>query len=226
MRLTESYLRKIIRLIIKEATASEGLNVSEIIENTPKEYLEKTLSTRNPGGSIQAGSVFLEPQTAESLSSADWKKINHEAVKSPAVAFTASIPGVLGIVPIENLSDSTPVKFQLSHGGKGGKSGNATEVVAQFDKSLGKVDSTTLIAGPTDDDPKKYEVWTFHPGDPVAQSDEININDVKKKYPEGKATVADSKKLGFKFVKRVESLSEARSAYALVERWQRLAGIL
>jgi hypothetical protein len=206
MRITESQIRRIIR---EEIESEERNNiVSEIIDNTDPQYVEKTLSTRNPTGALQAGSVFDETQTAESLKSANWMPLNSPAIKSPAIAFTANIPGKLGIVPIERISDDTPVKFQLSHGGTGGKSGKAIEVVSNFDANLARVNTTTLIAGPDQTDPNKYVMWTFHPGDPSPLSAEITEDIVKQKFPDMRGTVADAKGLGFNFVKRVASLSE------------------
>ena len=150
----------------------------------------------------------MKPQTFESLRNAPWKPLYHESIKPPAIAFTAPISGVLGIVPAEDLSPGTPVKFQLSHGGTGGKSGRSAEVVAQFNSSVGAVSETTLIAGPGTDG-KGYVVWTFHPGDPFPQSAEITMESVLEKFPDGRGTVRDAIELGFKFIKRVEMLPES-----------------
>lgn len=196
-----------LRRVIREEVANN--DPQAIIDNTDPTYIEKTLATRNPSGAIQAGSVFLSPQTVESLKAADWEPFNHPAIQSPAIAFTAPIPGRLGVVPSSELPGTLPVRFQLSHGGKGGKSGTAAEVVAAFDASLGEVDSTTLIAGPDRQDPQKYVVWTFHPGDPSPQADEISIDSIKEEFPDLRATVADARRLGFNFIKRVDRLSES-----------------
>lgn len=210
-----------------ESADSSPTDVSQIIDNTDPAYLQKTLDTRNPGGGIQAGSVFQSPQTAESLKGADWSPLNSSAINPPAIAFTAQIPGVLGITPIDALPPGTPVRFQLSHGGTGGKSGSAMEVIAQFDSSLSRVDNTTLIAGPSRDDPSKYVVWTFHPGDPSPMGKEISQSTVLEQFPDGKGTVKDAKSLGFNFVKRVETLGESpRNRPLLSSRVLRLAGIL
>jgi len=202
-------------------------DVAQIIDNTDPAYLQKTLDTRNPGGGIQAGSVFQSPQTAESLKSADWSPLQSSAINPPAIAFTALIPGVLGITPIDALPSDTPVRFQLSHGGSGGKSGVAMEVVAQFDSSLSQVDNTTLIAGPSRDDPSKFVVWTFHPGDPSPMGKEITQSTALEQFPDGRGTIEDAKSLGFNFVKRVDTLGESRRrGLPLLARIHRLAGIL
>jgi hypothetical protein len=210
-----------------ESSDSSPTDVSQIIDNTDPAYLQKTLDTRNPGGGIQAGSVFQSPQTAESLKSASWSPLQSSAINPPGIAFTAQIPGTLGITPIDALPPGTPVRFQLSHGGSGGKSGVSMEVVAQFDSSLSAVESTTLIAGPSRDDPSKYVVWTFHPGDPSPMGKEITQSVVQEQFPDGRGTVEDAKSLGFNFVKRVETLGESRkSRHPLTERVLRLAGLL
>jgi len=201
-----------------EGFEPERADVSQIIDNTDPAYLQKTLDTRNPGGGIQAGSVFLSPQTPDSLKSADWTPLHSSAINPPGIAFTAPIPGILGITPIDVLPPGTPVRFQLSHGGAGGKSGVSMEVVAQFNASLSRVDNTTLIAGPSRTDPDKYVVWTFHPGDPSPMGQEITQSTVLSHFPDSRGTVEDAIDLGFNFVKRVESLSEGRRRAILNEK--------
>jgi len=181
--------------------------VEEIFNRSDKAYLEKTLRTRNPGSSIQAGSVFEDEQTVDSLMNAKWVPLANENIKPPAVAFTAQIPGKLGYVPIENLADNLPVRFQLSHGGAGGKSGDAAEVVAVFNDSVARVENTTLICGPGEGG---LVVWTFHPGDPGAQGAEISMKGIMESEPPVEMTIAGAKELGFMNVKRVERLSEIR----------------
>jgi hypothetical protein len=207
MRIAESLLRQIIREELESAASAQS--PAQIFDNTDPAYIEKTLATRNPGGSIQAGSVFLKPQTFESLRSAPWQPLSDPAIKPPAVAFTAPIAGILGIVPAEKLAPGTPVKFQLSHGGTGGKSGRAAEAVAQFDSGVGTVPNTTLIAGPKRDG-EGLAVWTFHPGDPAPMGVEITMDTVLAKFPSSRATVADAVALGFNFIKRVDRVVEGR----------------
>ncbi len=206
MNLVESLLRQIIR----ETVGGPAGDVAAIFDNTDPAYIEKTLATRNPGGAIQAGSVFLEPQTLESLRGAAWKPLSHEAIKPPAIAYTAPIKGVLGVVPASRLPPETPVKFQLSHGGTGGKSGRAAEAVASFNSNLGAVPNTTLIAGPAKEG-GGHVVWTFHPGDPSPMGAEITMDEVLEKFPGGRGTVADAVGFGFNFIKRVETLPEGRA---------------
>ena len=201
-----------------ESLEPESVDVAQIIDNTDHAYLQKTLDTRNPGGGIQAGSVFQSPQTAESLKSASWSPLQSSAINPPGIAFTAQIPGTLGVTPIDALPPGTPVRFQLSHGGAGGKSGVSMEVVAQFDSSLSAVESTTLIAGPSRDDPSKYVVWTFHPGDPSPMGKEITQSTVLKHFPDSRGTVEDAIDLGFNFVKRVGTLSESHRRQIFAER--------
>ena len=67
IRLTETRLRRIIREEIESIEGAGAQSPSQIFDNSDPAYIEKTLATRNPGGSIQAGSVFKQPQTFESL---------------------------------------------------------------------------------------------------------------------------------------------------------------
>jgi hypothetical protein len=213
-------LRSLMHNLFVENADLRRMDVAQIIDDTDPAYLQKTLDTRNPGGSLQAGSQFLTPMTVEDLKSAEWIPLSHPAVKSPAIAFTAQIPGKLGITEIDNLDDDAPVKFQLSHGGTGGKSGRSAEVVSTFSDALLRVDNTTLIAGPSGD---KTVVWTFHPGDPSPPFNEITIDDVRELYPDMLATAREARELGFNFVKKVDSLgiNEGR----ITDFFKGLAGI-
>lgn len=207
-----------MKTFLYEALAPSQVDVAQIIDDTDPAYLQKTLDTRNPGGGIQAGSQFLTRLSVEDLKSAEWTPLEHSAIKPPAIAFTAPIPGKLGITEIDNLDDAAPVRFQLSHGGTGGKSGKSAEVVSVFPDDLLQVDNTTLIAGPSGD---KTVVWTFHPGDPAPPFNEITLESIEDLYPTLTATVADAKKLGFRFVKKVDSLGLLES----LSRWKTLARI-
>ena len=108
----------------EEATNPEKQSPKEIvaaaIDNTPPDYMERSLAQRSPGPAA-AGSTFLEKQTPESLKEADWKPLSHnaEAVKSPAVAFEADIPGKLGAADINDYPDNMEAVIQPAHGGKG-----------------------------------------------------------------------------------------------------------
>ena len=177
--------------------------VRKILDATSPQYLETTLATRNPGSAAQAGSVFAKTQTLKSLQKANWQFHESDAVKSPAMAFTAKIPGTLGIIELSKLPGSTQVRFQLSHGGTGGKSKKAVEVIAVFDNQLAKTEVSTLIAGPHEG---KVVMWTIHPGEPVSLGDEILIETVQARHPTMTGTVEQALALGFVIAKRVEKL--------------------
>lgn len=181
----------------QEYGLSASDQVREILDNSDKEYLLKTLETRNPGSNIQAGSVFSSPQTVKSLKSAHWTRYNHPDIASIALGFKAKIPGKLGIVELSKLPPDMPVKFQTSHGGA---IEGVAEVVADYPESAAEVKHTTLIAGPDND---KFVMWTFFPGDPTPRPQPIPISPLLEKYPDGIATVKDAINEGFIFVKKM-----------------------
>ena len=189
-------------------------NVDEIktfFQNTDPDYLEKSLKQRNPGDE-SAGSTFLKPLSIEDIVGADWKPYKHPAISSPAIGFKASIPGTLGIAEIKNAPEE--VFFQPAHGGKAmtkkpnpqtGKTEVLAEVVANLPEASRKVGHTTLIVGPSREDPKKLVVWTFFPGDPTPQLPEVTMREVKEKFKTTEDVIKGSKqdaiKLGYGFVK-------------------------
>ena len=253
MRITEWQLRAIIKeqywKIISEQEDSKDSSskessqqiVSKAIDNTPTDYMERSLAQRTPGPNA-AGSTFKSSQSAESLKSADWKPLSHNAgaITSPAVAFEASIPGLLGAADITSYSDNEmPVVIQPAHGGKGihRASGKLmAEIVGVLPGGQPDVNFTTIILGPMKEDPKKLQVYTFHPGAPAAQGTPIFLEDMKRKFKTEsdkiKISLGEAKSLGFVTVKHVDSLPDAEqgstslSESASSHRWQRLAGIL
>ena len=209
VKLSEGHLRRIIRSILNEGVDESSSIVAQAIDNTDPAYLARTLEMRNPSGTMKAGSTFKQPQTPESLKSANWKPLNHPNISSPKIGFTGDIPGTLGVISIDELPDQMPVRFQLIHAGTGGDSGKGMEVAAAFNPSDADVSETTIILVPDRNDPKKHVVVTFFPGDPTPPfSEDITIDMVKEKFPDMIGTVADAKELGFKFVKRIEKLTE------------------
>lgn len=184
--------------------------VVDAIDNTDSEYIKKSLEQRNPS-SQSAGSTFLTSVSIDDLKTADWKPYNHPNIKSPAIAYKADIPGKLGIAELKLLPSDLRVKFQPAH--KGAAEG--VEVVAEIPQRSLVVDHTTLILGPSKDDPNKLVVWTFFPGDPTSQSEPIMMNKVREVVGgEGDVaygTVADAINIGFNFAKNgsVENLSES-----------------
>lgn len=202
MKITLSELKQIIRQEVKRArrlneNAEINEKVKEILSNTDSEYLETTLKTRNPGSNIQAGSVFKEKQTINSLKDATWSVSDDKGINTPAIGYKANIPGILGMADINKLKDDALVKFQIGHGGKD----QFLEPIANFDKSLRQnVEFTTLIAGPDRNNPEKLVVWTFFPGGslpPYTYTKEnfmeafpgniemiVSVKEIKKKLPD------------------------------------------
>lgn len=188
--------------------------VQDAIDNTDPVYLEKSLTQRNPSEQ-SAGSTFKSAQTAESLKQADWKPLQHspEAIKSPAIAYEAPIPGRLGVADVNDFSDSLQAVIEPSHAGKGVdlETGNLkAQLVATLPGGYPEVDFTTMILGPTREDPNKLQVWTFHPGAPVRSENPVFMDDMKKKFNTTSnaipTTIGEAKKLGFQFVKHVTVL--------------------
>lgn len=188
--------------------------VAKAIDNTPPDYMERSLAQRAPGGA-GAGSTFLQPQTPESLKAADWKPLTHnpEAIKAPAQAFEADIPGKLGAADIGDYPSELQAVIQPAHGGKGvdrttGKL--MAELAAVLPAGMPEVSFTTMILGPTQSDPNKLQVWTFHPGAPSAQGTPLFLDDMKKEFGTEDdrilTTVGKAKELGFVTIKHVDSL--------------------
>lgn len=192
--------------------------VQKALENSDKEYLEKSLKQRNPGEG-SAGSTFSSAQTIESLKKADWEPLSHnkEAISSPAVAYEAPIPGKLGAAPIDDVSSSDKAVIQPAHGGKGidRKTGKLmAELVAVLPKAP-ETDFTTIILGPNSKEDETLTVWTFHPGAPIKPSDPILMEDMKKKFNTEEdyieTTIEEAKKIGFNFVKHVDNLPSKKN---------------
>jgi hypothetical protein len=202
----------------EEVVNSEKQSPKEIvaaaIDNTPPDYMERSLAQRSPGPAA-AGSTFLDKQTPETLKDADWKPLAHnpEAIKSPAVAFEASIPGNLGAADINDYPDTMEAVIQPAHGGKGihRASGKLmAELAAVLPSGMPTVDFTTIILGPSQGDSNKMQVWTFHPGAPAAQGAPIFLEDMKKEFDTEDdrilTTVGKAKELGFVTIKHIDSL--------------------
>jgi hypothetical protein len=202
-----------MKKLLKESQSTKTNPVIEAFENTTDDYLQKTLETRNPPGT---GSEFTRPMTIQELKNAKWTPLNHSGIRAPSIAYTANIPGRIGVIDINKLPDQTLVKIQLSHNGTGGKTGKAAEAVARFDTSLTYANTTCVILGPAlpgyfKHSADKFMVYTFHPGKPLGITQKVNIDKISRAL-EGNmiTTVEIAKKLGFAFVKQVNNLTEQR----------------
>lgn len=176
------------------------------------DYLNKCLSTRLASSSERAGSWFdddvaTSPDTLlAALKGADWQPYPHEAIKSPAIAFRAPVKGRNGMVALDSLPDDAVITLTDPKGGQAfwdGKQKVAASVVAAHYGVVAPTEQfTTLIVGPVRDDAEgRHEVWTFHPGAPVAPSM------VDRIAPDGtdrhgqNVTVAEARAMGFDFAK-------------------------
>ena len=189
----------------------------QAFENSDKEYLEKSIGQRNPGPN-SAGSVFASPMSLDELKNANWTPYDHPNINSPAIAYKAAIPGFLCIAEIKDLPPQQPVRFQPAHAGKATVRDESSpkygmvlaEVVATIPEANRQVKHTTLILGPSREDPKKFIVWTFFPGDPTPRLPDITMQDVKEKLKTNqdmiKSTVAEAIDMGYGFVKHVNKL--------------------
>jgi hypothetical protein len=205
---------------VEEPTPEEKesiVNPKQAFQNTDQQYLEDSVARRNPGAD-SVGSIFEKPQTLDDLVNAKWEKYPHPAINSPAVGFKASIPGYLGVAEIAGLPDDQPVRFQPAHFGKATVQDKKSpkfgmvlaEVVTAIPTAQRETKHTTLLVGPSREDPKKFVVWTFHPGDPTPRLPDITMEDIKKAFNSDKdaimGTVGDAKRLKYKFVKHVDKI--------------------
>jgi hypothetical protein len=200
-----SDLDEIIRHIVKAENENDiGSQEEEVIQqeenvdtktrvqnafNANPDNVQKVLVTRNPGPNAM-GSVFGEAQTPQSLAAADWQPYSHPSIQSPAAGFVAKIPGTVGVVELNTLNPSMPVKLVDGH-----ETGFLAPAV-QVPRGI-KSEHTTLLLGPIDKDGTEG-VWTFFPGDPILPS-ELKADDV----PEDKMeiTVSEAINMGFEFAK-------------------------
>lgn len=171
-------------------SANSKNRVIDAINNTDEDYFNKTLGIRNPGGSAE-GSRFSEPQTKVSLKNATWEPYFHESIKSPAVGFSAKIPGIMGIVRLSDLpQDMTVVLTDPKDTGKLSATVSGPNGV--------KTDYTVILLGPSGD---KEVVLTFFPGEPILPS---QLDAVTVPEDERNITVSKAIDLGLEFGKIVD----------------------
>ena len=192
--------------------------VKQAFENTDSGHLAGSIKQRTPGPE-SAGSVFSQPTSIEDLANAPWAPYKHAAIKAPAIGLKAPIPGILGIAEITDPSIPDEIMFQPAHAGKAmtkepnpetGEHEVLAEVVAPISEAGRMVEHTTLLLGPSREDPDKIQVWTFFPGDPTPQLPEITMRQVQKKYGTSKTQIRGAKQdaidMGYGFVKHVDRL--------------------
>ena len=176
------------------------------------DYLAKCLATRLASSPERAGSWFdadvaTTPEALlAALTGAAWEAYPHEAIKSPAVAFRAPIKGRNGMVALSSLPDHAVVtlldpKGGLAHWDQKQKVA-ASVVAAEYGVVAPTEEFTTLIVGPVRDDAEgRHEVWTFHPGAPVAPSMVDRLAEDGSDRHGQNVTVAEARAMGFDFAK-------------------------
>jgi hypothetical protein len=190
--------------------------VKQAFENTDPDYLARSIKQRTRGPD-SAGSIFSQPVSIEDLVNTPWQPYNHPAISSPALGFKATIPGILGIAKITDSAVPDEIMFQPAHGGKAmtkepnpetGENEVLAEVVANIAENTRGVQHTTLLIGPSREDPKKLQVWTFFPGDPTPQLPEITMRQIQEKYNTNETQIRGSKQdaidMGYGFVKHAD----------------------
>jgi hypothetical protein len=134
------------------------------LKATPREYLDKTISTRTPENRMGSYWEMTPEQLKRAIHTADWKPFEDKdgVIKAPARAYQATIPGGrLGMTTLDAVPPNA--KLYLVDPKRTGNWSLATSGAAEP-----VTDKATLILGPGDDG--KMMSWTFHPGDPVRPS--------------------------------------------------------
>lgn len=128
------------------------------------EHWRGLIESRTRGHARATGSITDETRPEalrEAIERASWQTYSHPAVVAPCVAFwTSDIEGVLGIVEVDLLDESTDLTLRDAH-----ETGfvNA-EVVGDYGD---RAEGVCLIVGPDDE---AEVIYTFHPGPPVPPS--------------------------------------------------------
>lgn len=154
-------------------------------------HFENTFLMRNPGAESE-GSIFNEPQTPESLMSAEWIEFSHPDIGGPAIGYEAPIPGTMNLIKLDTLDPQTPIRMELGH------KGEIPYVTALLNPAdVGQkgvpVKHTVMLLGPGEEG---NIVWTFHPGDPIRPSTTKPNSET-----EAAKTVQDVINLGFQYGK-------------------------
>lgn len=179
-------------------------NVQEMLSNLKEfkndsfdgvKYYELMFSQRVLGSGNGAGSGY--PTTAEQLEEkvihANWNETTHHAVREGCRVFTAPIGGYLGIVNLSTL-DLQQELFIINP-----KNERNTFGVGLIAEKGDWSELTYLISGFIDN---SEVVFTFHPGEPIAVSDEgwdgqgHNVGD--------SITVQQAIEYGFEYAKAID----------------------
>ncbi len=159
------------------------------------DYWQKTLLQRAGiynDGSVndrRAGSYYpdLSPNTLNQyLEQAYWEETFSSNVRSGFRTFITPLSGILGIVPLEQLSPQQTVRISDP------KNTGFASLTVQSDKEIFSDHTTLLISEKS----VNWKVITFYPGDPI-EGQRISMQSLQQK----KITVRDALDLGFKHAK-------------------------
>lgn len=157
------------------------------------EYLNATLTMRNPEHPDCAGSTFLKPISVSELVRQDWQPYEHPAVLKGCVAFKAPLAGTYGIVDLGDFHSSTKVKLVDPKGTAGTYGGGLLAEIPLASDKLPKVDFSVIILGPDDG---KEVFFTVHPGEPMRPS---SVD--KEKWKGEEVSVHQAIERGFRYGK-------------------------
>ena len=144
--------------------------LSKSIEVDHDDFI-KLLGTRADGpdrrGSYYPGKTKVE--VLELLREAEWAVSTHPAIVAPARGFKAEVPGMFGMVHIDNIPEGTEIVWEDPHNGKEFSDGKQkVSAIASLPIELGAVGYTTMLIGPRSKEDDTLLVWSFFPGSPVA----------------------------------------------------------
>jgi hypothetical protein len=165
--------------------------------DTTKTYLSdyfRTTCQMRLAGADEIGSGF-EVGTIEELETilrtAEWWPYSNTNIAPGCIGLSANIPGLLGVVSLATLDESTICKMIDPKG-----TGQTKLIVVGTPIP---VDFTVIILG---EDEGHEVVYTFHPGAPVA----LDRNDMIPERNGQTLTVAEAKALGFTTANLVKAL--------------------
>lgn len=183
----------------------------EVSQRVNREYLAKCLAQRLASSPDRAGSWFQDSvasspeQLLSVLLAAKWEPYDHPEIKIPGVGFRAPIKGFNGMVSLAGLPSHGILTLIDPKGGEeywtGERSVSPSIRSSEYNLVPASEDFTVLIVGPTRDDSSEYEVWTFHPGNPVKPSMVNRIDEVGRDLHGRQVTVAEARSMGFNFAK-------------------------
>lgn len=158
------------------------------IKGTPEGYLQKVLDSRNPFHPDQKGSAWTMPWSKRNLLEGLEYEVIEEFVPEgggfvprpdrPCRYFRVSIPGWLGVLPLEQLAPDVMVMICDPKGTCGSPGGGVEAHLPYGGDKLGKVEWSTFILGPSETPEGEYILWTAHPGAPSPRHTPVDRPDL------------------------------------------------